>query len=207
MLVATAVFTLAQILPLGFLRSRDKPTSDLGIEPATGRPDRIIGRPSIRVMLPLLAFTGLYVLVYAGEPIKYGYLPIYMNDDLQLPAVVSGAVIGLQPLIELLLMPVAVIVARRIRISHLHERDAGRKRPRRSHWWSRRRCSRSPARLRSARCLRRHGRLRARQHEPVEAGGQLTVTRVRVPPSRQQQNLAQRRSSLGWDPNYDTRVQ
>jgi SET family sugar efflux transporter-like MFS transporter len=64
-------------------------------------------------MVPLLAFTGLYVLVYAGEPIKYGYLPIYMRDSLHLPAVVSGAVIGIQPLIELLLMPLSVIIARR----------------------------------------------------------------------------------------------
>jgi SET family sugar efflux transporter-like MFS transporter len=67
-------------------------------------------------MLPLLAFTGLYVLVYAGEPIKYGYLPIYMHNDMHLPTVVSGAVIGIQPLIELILMPVAVIVARRFGI-------------------------------------------------------------------------------------------
>lgn len=119
MLVATAVFTLAQILPLGFLRSGDRPASEPGIDVATGRFERIIRRPGARVMLPLLAFTGLYVLVYAGEPIKYGYLPIYMNDDLQLPAVVSGAVIGIQPLVELLLMPVAVIVSRRIGIMRL----------------------------------------------------------------------------------------
>ncbi len=64
-------------------------------------------------MLPLLAFTGLYVLVYAGEPIKYGYLPVYMRDDMHLPTAASGAVIGIQPLIELVLMPVAVVVARR----------------------------------------------------------------------------------------------
>lgn len=70
-------------------------------------------------MLPLLAFTGLYVLVYAGEPIKYGYLTIYMHNDLRLPTAVSGAVIGIQPLIELILMPVAVIVARRIGMMRL----------------------------------------------------------------------------------------
>jgi SET family sugar efflux transporter-like MFS transporter len=70
-------------------------------------------------MLPLLAFTALYALVYAGEPIKYGYLPIYMRDTLHLPAVVSGAVIGIQPLIELLLMPVAVIVASKTGIIRL----------------------------------------------------------------------------------------
>jgi MFS transporter, SET family, sugar efflux transporter len=69
--------------------------------------------------VPLLAFTALYVLVYAGEPIKYAYLPIYMHDDLAVPAVVSGAVIGIQPLIELLLMPVAVVIARRTGIMRL----------------------------------------------------------------------------------------
>ena len=59
------------------------------------------------------------MLVYAGEPIKYAYLPIYMNEDLQLPAGVSGAVIGIQPLIELILMPIAVVVARQIGIMRL----------------------------------------------------------------------------------------
>jgi SET family sugar efflux transporter-like MFS transporter len=65
-------------------------------------------------MFPLLTFTGLYVLVYAGEPIKYAYLPIYMNEQLHLPAGISGAIIGIQPLVEILLMPLAVLVARRI---------------------------------------------------------------------------------------------
>ena len=50
---------------------------------------------------------------------EYGYLPIYMRDDLHLPTAVSGAVIGIQPLIELILMPLAVIVARRIGMMHL----------------------------------------------------------------------------------------
>lgn len=36
-------------------------------------------------MVPLLVFTALYVLVYAGEPIKYAYLPIYMNRELDSP--------------------------------------------------------------------------------------------------------------------------
>lgn len=119
MLVATAVFTLAQILPLGFLGSGERTASvpDAGV--AAGGVGSVVRRPGVRMMLPLLTFTGLYVLVYAGEPIKYGYLPIYMNDDLHLPAVVSGAVIGIQPLVELILMPVAVIVARRMGIMHL----------------------------------------------------------------------------------------
>ena len=112
MLIATAVFTLAQIVPLGVMRSR--PAMH-----AVEHTERVVARNGFRVLLPLLAFTALYVLVYAGEPIKYGYLPIYMHDDLRLPAVVSGAVIGIQPLIELILMPVAVVVARRIGMMRL----------------------------------------------------------------------------------------
>jgi SET family sugar efflux transporter-like MFS transporter len=64
-------------------------------------------------MLPLLAFTALYICVYAGESVKYAYLPIYMNSQLHFTPALSGAVIGIQPLVELALMPVAVIVARR----------------------------------------------------------------------------------------------
>jgi MFS transporter, SET family, sugar efflux transporter len=119
MFAATAACTLAQIIPIGFARTHsgrpDTRRTVLSETPPAG-PAR---RPSLRVMTPLLVFTGLYVLVYAGEPIKYGYLTIYMHDDLHLPTAVSGAVIGIQPLTELILMPVAVIVARRIGLMRL----------------------------------------------------------------------------------------
>ncbi|MGF6731920.1 hypothetical protein OKW50_004065 [Paraburkholderia youngii] len=49
---------------------------------------------SLRAMLPLLAFTGLFVLVYAGEPVKYGFLLIYMEEHLKLSPAVRGAVIA-----------------------------------------------------------------------------------------------------------------
>jgi SET family sugar efflux transporter-like MFS transporter len=117
MLAATGACALAQIVPMGFARAGSaRPGAHTAPEvPA----ERLARRPELREMLPLLAFTGLYVLVYAGEPIKYGYLPIYMRDDLHLPTAVSGAVIGIQPLIELLLMPVAVVAARRIGMMRL----------------------------------------------------------------------------------------
>jgi SET family sugar efflux transporter-like MFS transporter len=76
-------------------------------------------------MVPLLAFTTLYVLVYAGEPIKYAYLPIYMHDQLHLAAGLSGAVIGIQPLVEIVLMPLAVLVARRTGMMRLMILGAG----------------------------------------------------------------------------------
>jgi MFS transporter, SET family, sugar efflux transporter len=110
MLVATGVCTLAQIVPMGLAGARSAPPGAQAEEAAGAPAGRRVG---VRGMLPLLAFTGLYVFVYAGEPIKYGYLTIYMHDDLRLPTAVSGAVIGIQPLIELVLMPVAVVVARR----------------------------------------------------------------------------------------------
>jgi SET family sugar efflux transporter-like MFS transporter len=65
-------------------------------------------------MLPLLIFTGLYVLVYAGESIKYGFLPVYMEEQLNLDPWVRGAVIGIQPLVEIVLMPFSVVYGRRI---------------------------------------------------------------------------------------------
>jgi MFS transporter, SET family, sugar efflux transporter len=119
MFAATAACTLAQIIPIGFARTHSVGPSRRSMvlsETAAAGPAR---RPSLRAMTPLLVFTGLYVLVYAGEPIKFGYLTIYMHDDLHLPTAVSGAVIGIQPLIELILMPVAVIVARRIGLMRL----------------------------------------------------------------------------------------
>ena len=114
---ATAVATLAQIVPLGLMRT-PAPASTVvpgpdeaaagAVPPATER-----ARLTLRLMGPLLAFTFLYILVYAGESVKYAYLPIYMSDQLRLPAMVSGAVIGIQPLVELLIMPFSVVLARR----------------------------------------------------------------------------------------------
>ncbi|WP_432970514.1 MFS transporter [Dactylosporangium sp. CA-233914] len=120
MLVATAGCTLAQILPLGALRTAPAVQAGLGDAPDTGH-----GSPGWRAMLPLLAFTGLYVLVYAGEPIKYAYLPIYMNGQLHFEAGLSGAIIGIQPLVEIVLMPVAVVVARRSGMMQLMILGAG----------------------------------------------------------------------------------
>src|ERR1700722_9907447 len=119
MLAATGACALAQIFPMGFARTGPARPGAHTASASEVQAERLAQRPKLREMLPLLAFTGLYVLVYAGEPIKYGYLPIYMRDDLHLPTAAGGAVIGIQPLIELILMPVAVIVARRIGMMHL----------------------------------------------------------------------------------------
>ena len=105
MIWVTAVCFLIQILPLGALNGRAAPKADS----ANGKPSA----PGLAAMLPLLTFTGLFVLVYAGEPIKYGFLLIYMDEQLHLEPAVRGAVIGIQPLIELCIMPFSVVLARR----------------------------------------------------------------------------------------------
>ncbi len=106
MLWMAAICTLLQIAPLGTLHpiAERKPDS-------TGEPAR---HASLRAMLPLLTFTGLFVLVYAGEPVKYGFLLIYMEEHLKLSPAVRGAVIGIQPFIELLIMPFSIGLGRRI---------------------------------------------------------------------------------------------
>jgi len=124
MLLATAACFLAQIIPLGFQRDADAAVDETNAVTAAEK-EHVLRRGGLRVLWPLLAFTGLYILVYAGEPIKYGYLPIYMKDDLHLPAVISGAVIGIQPLVELLLMPLSIVVARRIGMMRLMVLGAG----------------------------------------------------------------------------------
>ena len=98
LLVATAVLTLSQVLPLGrqrVLRYRRPEAEGNEGAPAASR----------RRMVPLLVFTGLCVLAMTGDTIKFGYLPLYMADELQVPDALRGAVIAVQPLLELALMP------------------------------------------------------------------------------------------------------
>lgn len=77
--------------------------------PATPRARRL-GQGS---MLPLLIFTAIYVLIMCGETVKLAYLPLYMDGELRVDPGVRGAIIGLQPLVELLLMPLAARLASR----------------------------------------------------------------------------------------------
>ncbi|RQH05746.1 MFS transporter [Paraburkholderia dinghuensis] len=105
MLWMTAICTLLQIAPLGTLKP-----------PPVGKPKSASApahHANLRAMWPLLAFTGLFILVYAGEPIKYGFLLIYMEEHLKLSPPVRGAVIGIQPFIELLIMPFSIGLGRK----------------------------------------------------------------------------------------------
>jgi MFS transporter, SET family, sugar efflux transporter len=68
----TALCFLAQIIPVGNLKSRKVRPSETPFPETSALP------PSrLRAMRPLLLFTGFFVLVYAGESVKYGFLPLY----------------------------------------------------------------------------------------------------------------------------------
>nr|WP_294694634.1 MFS transporter [uncultured Friedmanniella sp.] len=98
LLVATSLCTLAQVLPLGAQRvHRYLPPGSDASRPAP--------RAAFRPMVPLLVFTGLCVLAMSGDTIKFGYLPLYMADELGISDTLRGAVIAVQPLLELALMP------------------------------------------------------------------------------------------------------
>ncbi|WP_194895831.1 MFS transporter [Catenulispora pinisilvae] len=127
MLACTGICALAQIVPMGFARTPEPGNAPTTTKSTTApaSPREHHQRPGLSAMLPLLAFTGLYICVYAGEPIKYGYLTIYMRTDMHIGTAVSGAVIAIQPLIELILMPVAVLTARRIGMMRLMVLGAG----------------------------------------------------------------------------------
>jgi len=105
LLVATATCVFAQMIPFG--RQRVERYHDLTL------PARPANRRQIDHLMPLLVFTAVCVLAMTGDTIKFGYLPIYMADQLHVSDAMRGAVIGIQPLLELLLLPVVARLADR----------------------------------------------------------------------------------------------
>ena len=108
LLVSTALFTLVQLVPLIGIRvaryviSVPLPTREGG---AADRPGR--------AMVPLFVFAGLCTLAISGDTVKFSFLPIYMERDLGTSDGVRGAVMAIQPAIELLLMPLFAWLADR----------------------------------------------------------------------------------------------
>ncbi|MBI4940555.1 MAG: MFS transporter, partial [Actinobacteria bacterium] len=114
LLAVVAVCTAGQLVPFVGRRARRSRAGTAGRATPASRSEPHAARAPAQRLWPLLAFTGLFVLVYAGEPIKFGYLPLYMRDELHLDAAVSGAIIGVQPLVELMVMPFTIALARRV---------------------------------------------------------------------------------------------
>ena len=119
LLLATAVLTVGQLLPLGLQRV---PRLVVELRQPTGTPDpeppaahRSPARGGRRgSLISLYAFVACCVLVMNGDTIKFAFLPLYMADDLGTSDTVRGAVIAIQPLVELALMPYFAWLADRI---------------------------------------------------------------------------------------------
>ena len=104
LLFVTAVLTAGQIIPLGLQRvprfvspSRRPSDDDVPAGPAR--------RPVSVSKAPLFAFVACCVLVMNGDTIKFAFLPLYMANQLELSDTLRGAMIAIQPLLELILMP------------------------------------------------------------------------------------------------------
>jgi MFS transporter, SET family, sugar efflux transporter len=108
-LCLTALCSLAQIIPMGTLKQQ--PVRRPG---AACLDFNVLPRFCGRAIWSLLAFTSLCVLATAGESVKYGFLPLYMAERMHLQPSVRAAVIGIQPLVELAIMPFSVMLARRV---------------------------------------------------------------------------------------------
>jgi MFS transporter, SET family, sugar efflux transporter len=117
LLLAAAVLTVGQILPLG--RQRVPRYVEVRRASATAgpvgpdklqQPTRVrrsgsaSGRPT-ESKAPLFAFVACCVLVMNGDTIKFAFLPLYMANQLGVSDALRGAVIAIQPLVELALMP------------------------------------------------------------------------------------------------------
>lgn len=111
LLLATAVLTVGQLLPLGFQRV-PRVVSAEPVVPVPGRLPSGGGRRGS--LVPLYAFVACCVLVMNSDTIKFAFLPLYMAEDLGTSDTVRGAVIAIQPLVELALMPYFAWLADRI---------------------------------------------------------------------------------------------
>jgi SET family sugar efflux transporter-like MFS transporter len=108
-LFVTAALCVLQLVPMIGVRA---PRFVAPGTPVTAS-DRRTSLGPRRALLPLLSFCALVMVAACGDTVKFAYLPLYMSEQLHLPAAVRGGVIALQPVCELLLMPLAARLAGR----------------------------------------------------------------------------------------------
>lgn len=121
LLLATAVCAIGQVVPLGTRRVerfvRPSPPVPPTSRPTTRPTTRPTAAPAPDTApaskLGLLVYLGCCVLVMNGDTMKFAYLPLYMDRTLHLSDELRGAVIAIQPFLELLLMPLAARLADR----------------------------------------------------------------------------------------------
>ena len=108
-LVAAGVCTLLQAVPMiGQTVTRAVP--DPVVSP-DGTAGRSVSRP--QSLLPLVTFLGLCVLAMCGDTIRFAYLPIYMELQLDTPDWLRGVVISVQSVGMLVFIPIMGVLADR----------------------------------------------------------------------------------------------
>ena len=112
LLLVTGICVLLSLVPLIGVKTASPFVGEVTPKPTAAAPRQ-------HSLLPLLIFTGIYILIMCGETVKLAYLPLYMDGELRVDAGVRGAVIGLQPLLEILLMPLAARLASRFGIARV----------------------------------------------------------------------------------------
>jgi SET family sugar efflux transporter-like MFS transporter len=112
--VVTAAMTLATAIPLLGLRS-NPPTRD-DIRAAT-RPGRPLKRQLLRQHVGLAVFTLVVLLVSAGDAMKLSFLPLLVEKGLHQGPWVVASLFSVSALVEIVLMPVAGIVAQHIGVA------------------------------------------------------------------------------------------
>jgi len=108
-LIASGVCMLLQAVPMiGQTVTRAVP--DRGV-PHGGAAGRNASRPPS--LLPLVTFLGLCVLAMCGDTIRFAYLPIYMELQLDTPDWLRGVVISTQSVGMLVFIPIMGVLADR----------------------------------------------------------------------------------------------
>ena len=110
-MLITAALSALQLVPMiGIKAPRFVAPAPAPVPTSADRHPPVSSR---RAQLPLLSFCALVTVAACGDTVKFAYLPLYMSQQLHLPAAVSGGVIALQPVCELALMPLAARLAGR----------------------------------------------------------------------------------------------
>lgn len=108
-LIASGVCTVLQAVPMiGQTVTRAVPDR---VVPGDGAADRDASRR--QGLLPLVTFLGLSVLAMCGDTIRFAYLPIYMELQLDTPDWLRGVVISVQSVGMLVFIPIMGVLADR----------------------------------------------------------------------------------------------
>ncbi|MCA9833281.1 MAG: MFS transporter [Thermomicrobiales bacterium] len=108
--VFTSVCALLQILPLTAVRT----SPQVPLPTQTGLSVQVPTKVTWSQLTPVLIFTALCLNINASETVKYAFLPIFMTDELHLSASLQGIAIGMQPFVELPLIPVAFALSHKV---------------------------------------------------------------------------------------------